>query len=153
MVELLANSDADIVTASPYHRDGAMRNFPVWKRALGSAVSRLNAWLLPGRLSCYTSMFRAYRREWFSTEFVHSSDFKSIARMLVGAVVAGAKVAEFPIVLKQRTRRRPPKRVARAVFDHLRLVVRILVRGDVRRRSTEPGYVTLHEETKRRPSV
>jgi len=153
MVERLQSEDADIVAASPFHPQGGLPDVPVWKAACARAISKLNARLLPGRLTCYTSMFRAYRREWFKSEFLGSSDFSSLAQILVGAVITGAKVTEYPVVLKKETRRRPARRVLRAAFEHVALVGSSLLRGTSRRREAEPGYITLQEETRRGPSA
>ncbi len=153
MVQQLQSEDADIVVASPFHPQGGLPNLPAWKMACARAISRLNARLLPGRLTCYTSMFRAYRREWFNTEFLRSSDFQNLAQILVGATIAGAKVIEYPVVLKHESRRRPARRTARATLDHLVLLGSMLLRGTPRRRESEPGYITLQEKSKRRPSA
>ncbi len=153
MVEQLQSEDADIVAASPFHPRGGFPNLPAWKEARARAISRFNARLLPGRLTCYTSLFRAYRREWFKPEFLRSSDFRNLAQILVGAIIAGAKVIEYPVVLKQQRRRRPARRTARATLDHLALLGSMLLRGTPPRGDDKPGYVTLQEESKRGPSA
>ena len=153
MVEQLQSEDADIVAASPFHPRGGLPKVPVWKAACARAISRFNARLLPGGLTCYTSMFRAYRREWFKTEFLRSSNFRNLAQILIGAIIAGAKVIEYPIVLKQETRRRPARRAPQASLDHLALVGSMLLHGAPRRCDTEPGYIALQEKSKRRPST
>ena len=52
----------DMVTASPYHPDGEVRNVPPWRLFLSRSLSRVYGWVLPQRLATYTACFRVFRR-------------------------------------------------------------------------------------------
>ena len=61
MIPLLAD-DVDVVTASPYHPLGTVRNVPRWRLFLSKSLSRLYRVVLRQKLYTYTSCFRVYRR-------------------------------------------------------------------------------------------
>src|SRR5262249_51413580 len=52
----------DLVTASPYHPEGHVRNVPGWRLKLSKAASWLYRRVLRHKLHTYTSCFRVYRR-------------------------------------------------------------------------------------------
>ena len=152
MIHLLQNSGADIVTASPYHPNGISKNLPAWKAALSRALSRLHARLLPGNLTCYTTMFRVYRRRWFKAEYVLLKEFNSVVQILVDAILAGAKVVEYPIAAKQLTRSTSTRRWVRAACRHMIFVAQVQRRNFINKRRPQPAYVPLPKEAKRGPS-
>jgi len=116
----------------------------------------LNAVLLPGSLSCYSGMFRAYRREWFSADYLRLSVFTSLEQILVDALLAGAKVVEYPVTLRRMQRpasamRRLLARRLVAVGGYLFFVTRVWRQSIRAKRGTRPGYAAMGEEVRRRP--
>jgi dolichol-phosphate mannosyltransferase len=83
--------------------------------------------MVPAKLYCYTSMFRAYRREWFRAEYITSDHFVGVTELLVRAILAGAKVSEYPVVLHRREHGDSKLKIGRATWEHLKLMGRILV--------------------------
>ena len=61
MLPLMTGS-VDLVTASPYHKDGGVRNVPGWRLFLSRGASFLYRRVLRSKLDTYTSCFRVYRR-------------------------------------------------------------------------------------------
>lgn len=153
MIGLLENSGADIVAASPFHPRSALQKLPTWKIDVARAVSLFNAGLLPGKLTCYTGMFRAYRRQWFTPEYLHLNEFTSVVQILVDAILAGAKVVEYPITVNQRARSIPATHRLQAVCRHILFVARVQRRSFTRKRGPHPRYAASQEEVKRRSSI
>ncbi len=74
MIPLLA-AEVDLVTASPYHPRGSVRNLPAWRLSLSRTLSRLYRLVLRHKLHTYTSCFRVYRRERVLQVGVRNTDF------------------------------------------------------------------------------
>ena len=128
LVGLLKQSGADIVTASPYHPQADPLEGPRWRLLLSKSASMLYAAILPVKLYCYTSLFRAYRREWARAEFFQSDGFLAVTEILVAAALRGAKIIEYPMSLSARRYGQSKMKVARTTLAHLRLMARVALR-------------------------
>ncbi len=124
MIPLLTDG-IDLVTASPYHRDGHVRNVPRWRLALSKSLSRLYRLVLHHKLATYTSCFRVYRRSACSGFELEQTGFLGVAEMLAGLDLAGSKIVEFPTTLEVRMIGRSKMRVLRTIGGHLRLLTRL----------------------------
>lgn len=120
MIPLLADG-VDLVTASPYHPDGAVRNVPTWRLGLSRSLSRLYRVLLGSSLSTYTSCFRVYRRGVVAECRADRGGFLGIAELLGRILLAGGTVVEFPATLEVRVLGRSKMKVARTILGHLGL--------------------------------
>ena len=60
MIPLIEN--ADLVTASPYHPQGSVRNVPGWRLVLSKTLSRMYSGVLSERIHTFTSCCRVYRK-------------------------------------------------------------------------------------------
>jgi len=129
LLELMRRTNADVVTGSPYHPQGGVENVQGWRLALSKGASRMYGLVLPEKLYCYTSMFRAYRREWYKPEWLTAHNFVGVTEILARAILAGARVEEYPVVLKRRQFGDSKMKVGRAMKDHLKLMGRLAVRG------------------------
>lgn len=129
LLELMSGTNADVVTGSPYHPNGGVENVQGWRLALSKGASRMYGLVLPEKLYCYTSMFRAYRREWYKPEWLTAHNFVGVTEILARAILAGAHVEEYPVVLKRREFGDSKMKVGRAMRDHLKLMGRLAVRG------------------------
>jgi dolichol-phosphate mannosyltransferase len=128
LLATMRRSGADVVTGSPYHPEGGVENVQGWRLAMSRGASRIYGALVPEKLYCYTSMFRAYRRDWFRPEFITSDHFVGVTEVLVHAILAGAKVSEYPVVLRRRVYGDSKLKVGRATLEHLRLMGKIALR-------------------------
>jgi polysaccharide deacetylase family protein (PEP-CTERM system associated) len=104
MIPLLADG-VDMVTASPYHHEGAVRNVPGWRLALSRGASFLYRRVLSQPLHTYTSCFRVYRREAVAELELQEGGFLGVAEMLGRLILDGRKVVEYPAVLEVRSAR------------------------------------------------
>ena len=136
MIPMLGD-DVDLVTASPYHAAGGVRNVPEWRLFLSRGLSRLYRRVLHHKLATYTSCFRVYRRSAFIGQGLEEGGFLGIAEMLGRLDLAGGRIAEFPTVLDVRLLGRSKMKVARTILGHLRLLSR-LVAMRLTRRPPEP---------------
>ncbi len=128
LLELMSRTGADIVTGSPYHPKGGVENVEGWRLALSRGASRMYGLVLPQKLYCYTSMFRAYRREWYRSEWLTAHNFVGVTEILARAILAGARVEEYPVVLRRRQFGQSKMKVGRAMRDHLKMMGRLAVR-------------------------
>lgn len=126
MIDLLVNSNADIVTGSPYHPEGHVEGVKGWRLLLSKGASWGYSFIVPARLHCYTSFFRAYRREWARPELFKSSGYLGVTEILVTASWRGAEIVEFPVTLRSRAHGQSKMRVARVLLSHLRLMRSLL---------------------------
>lgn len=124
MIPLLAE-DVAMVTASPYHPRGAVRNVPGWRLLLSRGASALYRKVLRQRLSTYTSCFRVYRRSAVTDLRLREPGFLGVAETLGRLDLRGARVVEHPATLEVRLFGQSKMRVARTVVGHLRLLARL----------------------------
>ncbi len=121
----LIKSDIDLVTASPYHRLGGVRNVPGWRLFLSKGASFLYRRVLNSKLDTYTSCFRVYRRSSFAPLELKESGFLGVAEMLGKLDLSGGKIVEFPAVLDVRLFGISKMKTARTIAGHIRLLARL----------------------------
>lgn len=127
LLELMYD-DVDIVTASPYHPKGKVKNVPEWRLFLSKGLSKLYRLVLPQKLCTYTSMFRAYRREVLETVSIRHPGFLGLVEIIAEAMLQGYKVAEYPAELKRRQFGQSKLRVARVIWSHIKYISHLVVR-------------------------
>ena len=91
-----------MVTASPYHTNGGVRNVPEWRLFLSKGASLLYRRVLQSKLDTYTSCFRVYRRSSFVDMDLKEKGFLGVAEMLGKLDLRGGKIIEYPAVLEVR---------------------------------------------------
>jgi dolichol-phosphate mannosyltransferase len=127
LLEMMDRTGADVVTGSPYHPDGGVENVQGWRLALSRGASQMYGVIVRQKLYCYTSMFRAYSREWFRAELITTNHFIGVTEILIRSILAGAHVVEYPVVLRRRVYGESKLRVGRATWQHLKFMGRILI--------------------------
>ena len=121
----LLEKDVDLVTASPYHRDGGVRNVPSWRLFLSRGASFLYRRVLRSKLDTYTSCFRVYRRDAFTDLYLSESGFLGVAEMLGRVDLSGGNIVEFPAVLEVRLFGISKMKTAKTILGHLKLLSRL----------------------------
>lgn len=124
MLPLLAE-DVDMVTASPYHQKGGVRNVPEWRLFLSKGASFLYRRALRSKLDTYTSCFRVYRRSSVVDLEIKEKGFLGVAEMLGKLDLKGGKIIEYPAVLEVRLFGFSKMKTARTIFGHLKLLSRL----------------------------
>ncbi len=134
MIPLLTEN-VDLVTASPYHPQGSVKNVPQWRLFLSKSLSRLYRVVLRQKLYTYTSCFRVYRRQTAVRISVERGGFFGVTEMLGRLDLAGGRIVEFPATLEARMLGRSKMKVLRTIAGHLSLLsqlVRLRLRGNGR---------------------
>jgi polysaccharide deacetylase family protein (PEP-CTERM system associated) len=124
MIPLLSEK-VDVVTASPYHPKGTVRNVPAWRLGLSMIASRLYRLVFRHQLYTYTSCFRVYRRNAVVEVQVRRGGFVGVAEMLGHLELAGARIAEHPATLDARLIGYSKMKVIRTAVGHLLLMARL----------------------------
>ena len=119
----LLTPGVDIVTASPYHPRGEVRNVPAWRLALSRGAAWLYRRVLKHQLATYTSCFRVYRRSSVAGLPLRHGGFLGIAELLGRVDLAGGRIAECPATLEVRVLGRSKMKVARTVIGHVGLLL------------------------------
>jgi glycosyltransferase involved in cell wall biosynthesis len=138
MIPLLA-AGVDMVTASPYHPQGAVRNVPAWRLSLSKASSVLYRHVLKQKLYTYTSCFRIYRRSSVVDLKVREGGFLGVAEVLGRLDLSGAKIVEYPATLEVRLFGWSKMKILRTIAGHLRLLSRLLLMRITHRNDAPPN--------------
>ncbi|MGH7499282.1 MAG: DUF3473 domain-containing protein [Gemmatimonadales bacterium] len=125
MIPLLT-AGVDLVTASPYHSGGGVRNVPAWRLSLSKSASAFYRLVLHQKLSTYTSCFRVYRRSAILALPLREPGFLGITEMLGRLDLRGGRILEFPTVLEVRVLGRSKMKVVRTILGHLGLLGSLL---------------------------
>jgi hypothetical protein len=126
MIPLLAQN-VDLVTASPYHTQGQVRNVPGWRLLLSRGASWLYRRILRHKLATYTSCFRVYRRDVIANLEVKEGGYLGIAELLGRLDLQGGRIVEHPTTLEVRMLGYSKMKTLRTIFGHLRLLARLAV--------------------------
>lgn len=121
----LLKDDVSMVTASPYHRDGLVRNVPAWRLVLSRGLSAIYQQLLKQPLATWTSCFRVYRRSHILDLSLQESGFLGTAELCAQLVMHQRTIVEHPTTLEVRLFGLSKMKTIRAILSHLRLLSRI----------------------------
>jgi glycosyltransferase involved in cell wall biosynthesis len=124
MIPLLTDG-VDLVTASPYHPEGQVRNIPSWRLFLSKSLSHLYRAVLHQKLYTYTSCFRVYRRQSVATFELRHSGFLGVAELIAQADFTGHRIIEYPSTLEVRVLGHSKMRILRTITGHLSLLAEL----------------------------
>jgi glycosyltransferase involved in cell wall biosynthesis len=139
LAEMIPKLDpgVDVVTASPYHPEGQVRNVPAWRLGLSKVSSFLYRRVLKQKLHTYTSCFRVYRRSAVQDLQLWNGHFIGVAEILGRLDLKCAKIIEHPATLEVRLIGRSKMKVLKAALGHLRLMARLLLHRLFRRAKSQ----------------
>ena len=120
-------ADVDVVTASPYHPAGGVAGVPGYRLVLSRGSSMIYRILVNRHVHTYTSLFRAYRRSVVEHVPFAANGFLAGTELMVKAMLAGYRVAEYPTVLYSRVYGVSKAKLARTIVAHLRFQGRVLL--------------------------
>jgi polysaccharide deacetylase family protein (PEP-CTERM system associated) len=124
MLPMLADG-VDLVTASPYHAKGGVKNVPEWRLLLSKGASFLYRRVLRSKLNTYTSCFRVYRRSSVVNLDLSENGFLGVAEMLGRLDLNGGKIVEYPTILEVRLFGFSKMKTARTIAGHLKLLSKL----------------------------
>lgn len=122
----LLTDDVDLVTASPYHPDGHVKNVPGWRLFLSKGLSQLYRLVLRRRLHTWTSCFRVYRKSAVENLVLEETGFLGTAELVARLTQGGSQITEHPATLEVRIFGESKMKTCRTIVGHLRLIGRIL---------------------------
>lgn len=118
--------DVDIVTASPYHPGGGIQDVPAYRIVLSQGASALYRVLVDWRVHTWTCLYRGYRREVLDRITFESDGYLAGTELMVKAMLAGFRVAEFPAVLFSRVAGASKAKLIRTIRAHLEFQGKVL---------------------------
>ncbi len=121
----LLTDDVDLVTASPYHPQGHVRNVPSWRLGLSRGLSCLYRMLLGQKLHTWTSCFRVYRRSAVKDLPLVEGGFLGTAELAGQLVLRGSRIVEHPVTLSVRIFGESKMKTCHTIAGHLRLLGRL----------------------------
>lgn len=122
----LMTDDTSLVTASPYHPQGRVKNVPGWRLFLSKGLSTLYRCVLPARLHTWTSCFRIYRKSDVERLNLQEGGFLGTAELVAELALAGKKIVEHPATLEVRIFGESKMKTMRTIRGHLRLIGRLI---------------------------
>ena len=125
MIPLLEEGVA-LVTSSPYHPAGLVRNVPAWRLFLSKGLSRLYRIVLRQKLFTYTSCFRVYRRSAVAGLALRTPGYLGLTELVARLDLADHRVVEHPSTLEVRVLGVSKMKVIRNIIGHLRLLAGLL---------------------------
>lgn len=136
-----------IVTGSPYAPGGAIENVSGYRIVLSKGSSLLYRVLVDRHIHTYTALFRAYRREVIERIPFESDGFLAGTELMVNAMLAGYKVAEYPTTLYSRAFGASKAKIMRTIRAHLGFQGNVLLR----RLGLAPAVQPIQQVESRRP--
>lgn len=127
LLKKMKETNADIVTVSPYHPKGKVENIPFYRLILSKGISFIYAFLLGSKIKTFTAMVRLYKRKVIETIKFESNDFLSVTELIVYSLLKGFKVEEVPATLKTRTHGSSKIKILSIILKHLKLIAKIII--------------------------
>jgi len=122
----LLSDEADVVVASPYHKDGGVLNVPGWRLLLSKHLSKFYHLVFKNKLSTYTSCFRVYNREAVAHIDLKHGDYIGIVELLARVDMQGGKIIEFPTTLQSRLLGHSKMKVLKTIGGHIKFLLEII---------------------------
>lgn len=125
LLELL-DENTDIVTASPYHPKGEVKNVPEYRLLLSKSISSIYRILTKSQIHTFTALFRAHKREVIENIKFKSNNFLATAEILIYALMKGYKVKEHPTTLHVRKFGCSKMKLFLVIKSHLKFVIKLI---------------------------
>ncbi len=122
----LMTADVDLVTASPYHPKGRVKNVPGWRLLLSKGLSTIYRIVLPQKLHTWTSCFRVYRKSVIENLDLNETGFLGTAELVGQLCLNGSKIVEHPATLEVRIFGESKMKTFHTIAGHLRLVQQLV---------------------------
>ncbi|HID30089.1 MAG TPA: glycosyltransferase family 2 protein [Desulfobacterales bacterium] len=100
LLDALIEEHTDICLASPYVRDGRVRNVPLYRHILSRGGNKYLAKMSHYNISTSTCVVRAYRRSVIDSLHLTSDGMELQVEILMKSAMMGLKVVEKPAVLE-----------------------------------------------------
>jgi glycosyltransferase involved in cell wall biosynthesis len=96
LVQKQIETDADIVIASPYMKDGKVTAVPFTRAALSRIVNRFMQFAAQEKFHTFTGMVRAYKSEFIKNLNLKTKNYEINPEILYKAMILRARIIEIP---------------------------------------------------------
>ena len=96
LVEKQIETDADIVVASPYMKNGKVTGVPFTRALLSRIVNRFMRFAAQEKLYTFTGMVRAYKSEFIKNLNLKTTNYEINPEILYKAMILRARIVEIP---------------------------------------------------------
>ena len=124
--EMQNDPNLDILTASPYHKDGGVDGVPKWRLTLSFGISAIYQFLTWSNIKTFTALFRIQKKHIAKNIDFKASDFLATAELVVYPLMMGYKVKEYPCVLHVRKFGQSKMRVAQVAKSHVKFIFKLI---------------------------
>ncbi len=125
LVARMSVDQADIAIASPYHRNGSVRESNGHHVLLDAGISLLYRTFVNYQISTWTSLLCAYRRHVLERLTIREGAAIASTEILVGATQARFKIVEIPVSLRQSQGGRSHTNGLYLMFAHLAYIIQL----------------------------
>jgi len=125
MLDLFDEKTA-IVTASPYHPQGGVKNVPAYRLFLSKGIALAYRFVTGIKIHTFTALFRVYQNNVVKSVSFSSPDFLATAEILVNAHTAGYGIKEYPSVLHVREYGVSKIRLLRVMRSHAKYLLKLV---------------------------
>jgi hypothetical protein len=115
----------DIVTASPYHRDGRVINLPGWRLILSRGLSMIYHVVLNNKIATYTSCFRVYRQRSVTDLSLKYDGFVGITEIVTQIDLKGGRIVEYPATMEVRLLGSSKMKILKTIWGHIKLLAHL----------------------------
>ena len=108
LLDPLLSDDADITLASPYHRDGVVKNVPTLRLIMSKIGNKILSRSFDGKYNTATCVVRGYNRKAIENLFLVNVGKELHLEVLYKAEILGLRIKEMPakLIWRNRNRRR-----------------------------------------------
>ena len=96
LVEKQLETDADIVIASPYMKDGKVSHVPFKRLLFSRTVNRFMHFVSQTKYHTFTCMVRAYKAQFIKSLNLKTIDYEINPEIIHKALILRAKIMEIP---------------------------------------------------------
>lgn len=96
LVSKQVETNADVVIASPYMKNGKVTNVPFFRAFMSRVVNRFMQFAAQEKFHTFTGMVRAYKASFIRTLNLKTKDYEINPEIIYKALILRAKIVEIP---------------------------------------------------------
>ncbi len=127
----LINSEIDVINGSPYHPKGNVEGVKKGRLLISNGANYIYRFLVDKNIYTYTSIFKLYRMSKIKNIEITTKGFVSVSELFIKSILNGAKVIEFPCVLKIREYGDSKIRIFNSIKNHIFFMTKLLFRKTI----------------------
>lgn len=120
--------DVDAVFGSPYMKGVQIPEASFLRVVISKSATSIYQKVTGTKLSCFTSIFRAYRKRAIKNLSFDTSGFEMQTEMAIRLLEEGCRIIEIPVTLVKRERGFSKFKYRREIPRHFKLLLKVLIR-------------------------